>query len=249
MALVLELTAASSNLQAYLASYDANFSYNGNGWYSTSYTGQDQWTAGFDTEGTDNNIPSVVMNINDYSYSPGAFDGDVESIILGRNLEYDAGQDLWIQDQELIITNDTGYIPDNGTFSQAIYSLSHGGQVDGGSFVFGPPGTPPTQFAGLTDFFAEQGTIQIGNIGLSDTLLGFDGDDTFVFQDGSAFDTVNNFDLAEDLLDVSAWGATGLGDLIISTSGGDTYVSSLDFTDIIRVTGVTSLTVSNFEFA
>lgn len=70
-----------------------------------------------------------------------------------------------------------------------------------------------------------------------------------MFQDGSAFDTVNSFDLASDVLDVSAWGATGLGDLAIATVGSDTFVSSSDFTDIIKVTGVTGLTAANFEFA
>ena len=186
MTLLIELTAASSNLPSYLAAYDTNFSYNGNGWFSRSFsTGQDQWSAGFDTEGVDNNIPSVIMEIDDYSYSPGLFNGDVTSLTLGRNLEYDAGQDKWVQDEELIITNVSGYMPDTTTFAYAIYSLSHGGAVDG-------LGT----FPGLTDYFAEQGTIQVGNLGLNDTLLGFGGQDTFVFQDGSAFDTVNSFDLA-----------------------------------------------------
>ena len=165
MTLLIELTAASSNLPSYLAAYDTNFSYNGNGWFSRSFsTGQDQWSAGFDTEGVDNNIPSVIMEIDDYSYSPGLFNGDVTSLTLGRNLEYDAGQDLWVQDEELIITNESGYMPDTTTFAYAIYSLSHGGAVDG-------LGT----FPGLTDYFAEQGTIQVGNLGLNDTLLGFGG--------------------------------------------------------------------------
>ena len=170
MTLLIELTAASSNLPSYLAAYDTNFSYNGNGWFSRSFsTGQDQWSAGFDTEGVDNNIPSVIMEIDDYSYSPGLFNGDVTSLTLGRNLEYDAGQDLWVQDEELIITNVSGYMPDTTTFAYAIYSLSHGGAVDG-------LGT----FPGLTDYFAEQGTMQVGNLGLDDTLLGFGGQDTFV---------------------------------------------------------------------
>jgi len=239
MTLVIELTAASSNLPSYLAAYDTNFSYNGNGWFSRSFSsGQDQWSAGFDTEGVDNNIPSVIMEIDDYSYSPGLFNGDVTSLTLGRNLEYDAAQDLWVQDEELIITNESGYMPDTTTFAYAIYSLSHGGAVDG-------LGTLP----GLTDYFAEQGTIQIGNLGLNDTLVGFGGDDTFVFQDGSGLDTVNSFDLANDVLDVSAWGAAGLGGLTITTVGTDTYVSSSDFTDIIKVAGVTGLTAANFEFA
>ncbi|MBT1509590.1 hypothetical protein KIP88_03665 [Bradyrhizobium sp. SRL28] len=239
MTLLIELTAASSNLSSYLATYDTNFSYNGNGWFSRSFsTGQDQWSAGFDTEGVDNNVPSVIMEIDDYSYSPGLFNGDVTSLTLGRNLEYDAGQDKWVQDEELIITNVSGYMPDTTTFAYAIYSLSHGGAVDG-------LGT----FPGLTDYFAEQGTKQVGNLGLDDTLLGFGGQDTFVFQDGSAFDTVNSFNLAVDILDVSAWGATGLGDLFISTIGADTVISSADFTDGITITGVTGLTAANFEFA
>ena len=239
MTLVVQLTAASSNLPSYLAAYDTNFSYNGNGWFSRSFSsGQDQWSAGFDTEGVDNNIPSVIMEINDYSYSPGLFNGDVTSLTLGRNLEYDAGQDLWVQDEELIITNESGYMPDTTTFAYAIYSLSHGGAVDG-------LGT----FPGLTDYFAEQGTIQIGNLGLNDTLVGFGGDDTFVFQDGSGLDTVNSFDLANDVLDVSTWGATGLGSVTITTVGSDSYVSSSDFSDIIKVAGVTGLTAANFEFA
>ena len=137
-----------------------------------------------------------------------------------------------MQDEELIIINESGYMPDTTTFAYAIYSLSHGGAVDG-------LGT----FPGLTDYFAEQGTIQVGNLGLNDTLLGFGGEDTFVFQEGSAFDTVNSFHLAVDVLDVSAWGATGLGDLTIATVGSDTFVSSSDFTDIIKVAGVTGLTV------
>lgn len=249
MALELTLTAASSDLAAYLDGFAASFydgttstGYNGNGWFSSSYLGQDQWSAGIDTEGTDNGLGSVIMDIEDYDYAPGAFDGDVNSLTLGSNLEYDAGSDLWVQDEALIITNDTGYMPVTGTFSQAIYTLSHGGLVDGGIF-FGQ------QFAGLTDYFAEQGTIQTGNVGLNDTLLGFGGEDTFVFQDGSGADTVENFDITEDILDVSAWGATGLGDLAIYEIGGSTYISDLAFVDTILVSDVTGLTSANYEFA
>ncbi len=169
MALNIQLTAASSNLATYLPAYDAAFTYNGNGWFSTSFTGQDQWSAGFDTEGTDNNLPSAIMNIYDYTYTPGAFNGQVQSLTLGRNLEYVPATDLWVQDQELIITNSTGYMPVTTDFNQAIYSLSHGGQIDGGTF-FGQ------SFAGLTDYFAEQGTNQTGTAG-DDVLLSFAGND------------------------------------------------------------------------
>ncbi|PCI03007.1 MAG: hypothetical protein COB78_12050 [Hyphomicrobiales bacterium] len=243
MALVITLSAASSNLVTYLQDYEAEFTpYNGNGWFSSSYLGQDQWTAGTDTEGVDNGQSSVIMDIEDYDYSPGMFSGDVNSLTLGHNLEYDPGSDVWVQDNELTIVNDSGYMPITSTFSEAIYTLSHGGLLDGGNF-FG------MQFAGLTDYFGEQGTVQIGNVGLNDTLLGFDGQDTFVFQDGSLFDTVDNYDITEDILDVSAWGATGLGDLVIGEFGGTTTIFSSDFSDSIEVLGVVGLTAANFEFA
>ncbi len=254
MAVVLQLTAASSNLRAYLDSYDANFTYNGNGWFNGIAGGEDQWVAGTSTYiGTPTNGElSAIMDIVDYSYTPGAFNGQVTQLALGVNLVQDYNNDIFTQTNQLIITPESGYLPITSTFNEAIYALSHGGAVDGGTYTFTIPGQAPItqEFAGLTDYFAEQGTIQIGNVGLNDVLVGFGGQDTFVFQEGSGTeDTVNNFDVAQDLLDVSAWGATSLTDLNIAVDAGDTIIYSADFSDGIVVTGVTDLTVSNFVFA
>ena len=205
MTLLIELTAASSNLPSYLAAYDANFSSMAMaGSPGHSLPARIRWPAGFDTEGVDNNIPSVIMEINDYSYLPGLFNGDVSSLTLGRNLEVPhAGQDPWVQDEELIITNEIGYMPDTTTFAYAIYSLSHWRSgVDG-------LGT----FPGLTDYFAEQGTIQVGKSRVSTTRFSASAARTLsCSRTGPLSTSVNSFDLAVDVLDVSAWAATALGD-------------------------------------
>jgi hypothetical protein len=231
MTLTIQLTAASSNLATYLASYDANFTYNGNGWFSTSFTGQDQWSAGVDTEGTDNNLPSVIMNIHDYTYSPGAFNGDVESLTLGHNLEYVPATDLWVQDQELIITNSSGYMPVTTTFNQAIYSLSHGGLVDGGTF-FGQ------SFAGLTDYFAEQGTNQTGTTG-DDVLLSFAGNDVL---SGNGAVSVDTFRWSADYYDTAA-GTTAHG------WGNDVITDFFDDADQIQFSGFGWANAAAFQSA
>ena len=114
----------------------------------------------------------AVTNLTDVAYAPALGANSLPNMMQARI----SGCRI----EELIITNVSGYMPDTTTFAYAIYSLSHGGAVDG-------LGT----FPGLTDYFAEQGTKQVGNLGLGDTLLGFGGQDTFVFQDGSAFDIVD----------------------------------------------------------
>jgi hypothetical protein len=178
MALELHLTAASSDLPAFFAAYRAGFNYNGNGWFNDSYTGVDQFVAGVDSGGTS----SAIMNGSNYVYTPGAFTGDVDTLELGSNLTYDYVNDMYVQDEGLLIdfTNAT----QTATFSQALYTLSHGAQLHGAT-VFGQP------FAGLYDYFAEQGTVQYGTTG-DDVLMSFAGDDVLNGAgDGSDYDTFN----------------------------------------------------------
>lgn len=250
MAVVLTLSAASSNLPTFLTNWSSGFAYNGHGWFNGIFGGGDQWVAGNYTTppAAPNGQSSVIMGMDDYSYTPGDFEGTVTELALGTNLIHNTASDVFVQTEQLSITADVGdYLPDSATFQEAIYALSHGGDLDGGTFQVAPGVFVPMR--GLYDYFAEQGTVQVGNVGLDDTLLGFNGHDTFVFQDGSGLDTVNSFDVIEDLLDVSAWGATSLADLNIIVDAGDTIIASADFSDGITVAGATGLTAANFVFA
>lgn len=194
MTLILDLTAASSNLPVYLATFQTNFVYNDNGYFNDSYTGVDQFYAGNLSQPTQS---SVIMNGVNYVYnSPGAFSGDVETLNLGSNLVHDYMNDMFVQDAGLNISVDSGYMPITSTFSEAIYTLSHGGLVNGGTF-FG------MQFVGLTDYFAEQGTEQHGTSG-NDLFQGFGGNDSFVFTDTSnGDDSILFFTVDQDIIDLN----------------------------------------------
>jgi hypothetical protein len=238
MALELNLTAASSDLPAFFANYSnpSNFTYNGNGWFNDSWTGVDQFVAGIDTGGTPNGKSSVIMNGSNYSYSPGAFSGDVDTLELGSNLDYDYVNDVWVQDEGLLIdfTNAT----QTTAFSQAIYTLSHGGQL-GGATVFGQP------FAGLYDYFAEQGTVQNGTSG-ADVLMSFAGND--VMDGGGASSGFDKFQWQYD----PEFYADGWGDdeIIDFVDGSDKIVFAdfgwSDYTDFTNDGGSLSGNVITF---
>lgn len=79
-----------------------------------------------------------------------------------------------------------------------------------------------------------------GGLG-ADTLTGGAGADTFVFVSGDTdVDEVTDFQFGSDVLDISAWGATGFGDLTITTTQtGSTYDVDVTYnSEALKLTGV-----------
>jgi hypothetical protein len=250
MALDIQLTAASSNMPAYFTDWKSDFHpVDENGAFNGVFGGGDQWWAGDPSTAADS---SVIMNMDDYSYTPGTFDGDVTDLSLGHNLVHDVPNDKFVQDDELTITqHGGGYFPVTETFQEAIFSMSHGGHLEGGDFTFTIPGQDPVtmHFDGLYDYLAEQGTYQHGTSG-NDVFEGFGGHDTFVFDQGSGADTVDSFSVGNDILDVAGWGAEDINDLTIGVVGNDTLIFSPDLQDNVTLAGVTTiLNSSDFNFA
>jgi hypothetical protein len=184
MALVLNYTTASSNLPAFLESWTDSFQYRGNGFFNSVLANSDQWIAGtpIPTGGSNNDKSSVIVNGNDFSYTPGVVDGDVDTLELGSNLRYVQGSDSWTQDAGLLVDFSGATL--TPAFSAAITDLSQNGSLDG-----------------LYAYFAEQGTQQLGTTG-DDVMLSFAGDDefagdlgsdTFVFADEWNNDVVLDF--------------------------------------------------------
>lgn|GEM_PF-6910192 len=95
----------------------------------------------------------------------------------------------------------------------------------------------------------------IGGTG-NDLLIGGDGGDTFVFEDGFGADTITDFDVdaaspAGDTIDLSALGVTDISDLTIVQSGTATIITVTgDTENSIRLnnTTATDLTNDNFVF-
>lgn len=198
MALTLTYTTASSDLPAFLQTWTDNFEYRGNGWFNSVLATSDQWIAGtpIPAGGSPNGKSSVIVNGDDFSYTPGTIDGTVDTLELGSNLRYVQTADQWQQDQGLLVGFDEATL--TPTFSAAITDLSQNGSLDG-----------------LYAYFAEQGTEQIGTTG-DDVMLSFGGDDsftgdlgndTFVFADDWSNDTIMDFGTAsgnDDILDLQA---------------------------------------------
>lgn len=226
MALVLNYTTASSNLPAFLESWTDSFQYRGNGWFNSVLNASDQWIGGtpIPTGGSNNGISSVIVNGNDFSYTPGTVDGDVDTLQLGSNLRYVQGSDRWTQDEGLLVDFTGATL--TPAFSSAITDLSQNGSLE--SFYA---------------YFAEQGTVQLGTAG-DDVMLSFAGDDeftgnlgsdTFVFADGWSNDVV--LDLGtdtgnDDIIDLQA--VTGIGgyvDLLLNHSNWWDSTNVLTITD------------------
>lgn len=166
----------------------------------------------------------------EYDISTHVLSGSVESVSFGYGIDLPVVGDGFTQTTDIDITGlDVSGSGSGNDVSNLVYGLMTND---------------------VNPLLAEfnDGVTYIGSTG-NDVMYGFAGDDTFVFDDGSAWDTVVDFDTDGDLLDVSGWGATGTGDLMMVSIFGDTYITADLFTDTIIVEGVTGLTASDFIFA
>jgi hypothetical protein len=211
MALVLNYTTASSNLPAFLESWTAGFEYRGNGWFNSVLNATDQWIAGTPVPAGGSGKSSVIVSGDDFSYTPGTVDGDVDTMELGSNLRYVQGSDRWVQDPGLLVDFTEATL--TPAFSAAITDLSQNGSL-----------------TALFAYFAEQGTTQFGTAGNdvmlsfagNDELTGALGNDTFVFADGWGDDIVRDLggdtgnDDVVDLQSVTCIG--GYVDLVLNHS-------------------------------
>jgi hypothetical protein len=204
MALTITYSEASSNLPAYLDNWIDNFEYRTGNFNAVKNT-TDQWYAGTRiVGGVDNDKSSVIVNGDDFSYTPGVIDGTVTNLTLGSNLAYVSSTDLWVQDPGLSIGFSGATL--TPAFDAAIADLSQNGSLNG-----------------LYGYFAEQGTIQTGTAG-DDVMLSFGGNDSFtgglgndtlVFADGWANDVVLDFHAAAgdfDILDLQ--GVTNISNYV-----------------------------------
>lgn len=212
MSLILNYTVTSSNLPAFLQGWEDSFEYRGAGSFNQIRNTTDQWFAGNRVVGgVPNDKSSVIVNGDNFNPASGVVGGDVQTLELGSNLTYSATGDVWTQDEGLLVNLNSS--PLTAAWDNAIADLSQNGSLEG-----------------LYAYFAEQGTIQNGTAG-DDTLLSFGGDDvftggagndTFVFADDWANDSVADFGSEsgnDDILDLSAISEiSGYVDLVLHHS-------------------------------
>lgn len=255
MAATIELTSASSNLEAYLSSWSSGFTSNYGAFWSSgggleTYPDDgsvtySQWGAGqsgnkgvvitgsfqYDLDGHDTNSD------NDYDdpgeIAPNDLVGTVNSLVLGTGYSQ-SGSGISLSQQELIITPDNN--DPNSLFDYAIYQF-----------------TVNSSIAGLYTYLASVGTV-IEDTTASNILVGFGGADTFVFTGGN--DTVkagstgtSGYADGTDMLDISAWGVTDINDLdIYDNVDGNAVIENLLGSETITLVGVSSSVIDSSDF-
>lgn len=238
MTAVFTLTSASSNLLAYFETvWSPGFApYNGNGAFdSPSSTSHTNWGAGASGD------YGVVLRGSPLDYATGGLQStsDLDTFQFGTGYSYNTSSGSSLTGVNLSIN--LGGVAPTAIFNEAIYSLSHGGALEGGTFEVAPGVFVP--FRGVYDYFAEVGTQQNGTGG-ADVLYSFEGND--VLNGGAGVDTYV-FDL--DGLGLLTTPSTEIGDDRISNFGfaaGERILLGLDntaydtYAEIIAATSDTS---------
>lgn len=121
---------------------------------------------------------------------------------------------------------------------------------EGANWLFGGSGSD--------EIFGREGADTInGGMG-ADFLVGGGGADLFIFKDSSTSDTVLDFEVGIDRLDVSVWGASNFEDIYIaSTHNGTAYTLALTingtenalFLKDLSSTSFAALSADDFIFA
>lgn len=240
MAAVIQLSAASSNMEGYLNGWTSGYSSTygafwdeGNGLVTNplSTTVYEQWGNG--TTGGNG-----IYIEGEFQYSRGNLTGTVDSITLGSGFSQSASTGFSVS-ADLVITPDSTF-PSATTdaFDWAIYDLTVNSSLDS-----------------LYDYLAAVGT-EIHDTAASDVLVGFGGADTFVFSSGNDIvkagpTGTSGFQDGVDVLDISAWGVFDISELTFLDDNGDVVVGNLLTSDTVTLDGVSSsvLDASDFLFA
>lgn len=244
MATTIQLTQSSSDLIGYLNGWTSGFGSTYGAFYdaqtsSLATTTIDPNTT-YEAWGDGSNGGKGIVMSGALQYSQGNLTGLVDSIVLGTGYSQSTSG-IAVSQQELLIDPDGSYslAGARDLLDLAVYQLARFGSL-----------------AGFYDYFAATGTV-IEDTASSNTLTGFAGNDTFVFSGGS--DVVQagptgtyGYQDGTDKLDISAWGAGSIDDVIVgSNANGDAVIENIFGGDSITLVGVDSsvLDASDFIFA
>lgn len=231
MSVEIDLSSNSSDLLDYFKNtWQADFAYSDNGnFYDSSQTQPfSQWGAGFNGHSGD------VLE-GDLYYPVGTGGGllpnsTLDSLDFGHNY---AGGPTGPFSVTSDVHIDLGGAAPDSMFNEAIYALSHGGNLQQTTLAVAPGVSVP--FHGLYDYFAEVGTHQVGTSG-DDVLYSFAGNDTLIGNGGNDTYTFDLHGLGQLTTDFTKIGSdvvtdfTAANDSLIfglKSSAYDTYAEVL----------------------
>ncbi|MCX8999713.1 hypothetical protein NOF55_21645 [Rhizobiaceae bacterium BDR2-2] len=186
MSLLINLTDASADLEAYIDSYVAATASLANryGTFYPSSAPYDQWI-----QGTNTSDYAAVLDGDFTAYSGGNLTGTADALTFGYGLTTDASGLTSVTNVELTFDfRDLNVNAGPDSFDYLVYGLIAG------------------DASRVYDYFDDAGTIQVGTEA-DNTLYGYDATDYFYFEDNWGSDTINDFTDGEDYIvfDTSLW--------------------------------------------
>jgi len=186
----------------------------------------------------------VLLEGNDsFHYDKDArnISGDVSALTFGDNFSASGDGIGLVAQLALTLDQDFDYSQSKNLFDYAIHEIYANNSL-----------------SGLYDYLAETGTV-IFDTGDDDILIGFDGEDRFVFSKGHDVVAGDDPDRGlygyqdeKDTLDVSDWGVVSFDQLTVTGSGNDTLITYNDDDAVsIQLIGVDASVIdaSDFIFA
>lgn len=216
------------DLAAYLADFDTNFVRGSYGYFSNSATdlAGNQYAFSESTSASISGIPasadSVVIgsgSTGDFTYSmtTHTLNGTLDSVSFGQGLSYASSTDSFSQSATDVAITGLG-LSGSGS-GNAVHTLIY--DLMGGSTSV----LLNTLNAQNNTIIGSAGDDSINSFNGNDTLTGGAGSDLFVFDGTDGADTITDFDVDEDYLDVVAWASSSFEDLSVTYSGGNAVVS------------------------
>ncbi|WP_310621440.1 calcium-binding protein [Flexibacterium corallicola] len=184
-----------------------------------------------------------------------------DSLIIISDLSKDEREDTWVEDIDLALDNTGHYGDDAYILGSQHDDLLRGNDGDdtlegfaGNDFLKGGHGADRLLGGEGDDTLrGGKGKDTLYDGAGSDDLRGGNGDDVFSFIDDGTLDTIEDFELGADLIDLSAAGVTSFDSLTITQDGSSDPVVIAYGDDTLHVEGdslnASDFGSSNFMFA
>ncbi len=216
------------DLLDYLNTYDSTFARGSFGFFSDSALdlAGNQYAFSEAASSTVSGVPSTADSVVigsgsggdfTYNYSVHTLDGTLDSVSFGQGLSYSSGTDSFSQSATDVAISGLG-LSGSGT-GNPVHTLIY--DLMGGSTSV----LLSTLNAQNNTIVGSSGDDIIQSFDGADTLTGGAGYDTFVFDGTDGSDTITDFSVVEDTINVTAWASSSYSDLSISYSGGNAVVA------------------------
>lgn len=216
------------DLSDYLSTFDSTFVRGSYGFFSDSATdlAGNQYAFSESTSSSISGIPasadSVVIGSGSagdfaYNFTNHTINGTLDSVSFGQGLSYSAATDSFTQSATDVAITGLG-LSGSGA-SNPVHTLIYDLMAGNTAVLLN------TLNAQSNTIIGSAGDDFIYSFNGNDTLTGGGGADVFVFDGTDGADTITDFNVADDYIDVTDWASSSYADLSVTYGGGNAVIA------------------------